>query len=446
MGAWILNFLFCMADIYMLHRFFASMFPVRYMGKRRAVLFLGAAGLALLVNMEAATWLNLILLPIICFGFAIAEFCVSLKNGIIYTVVFYAIFASGEVTLEIWYRFLSARLRYEIIAWPAGSGLAFLILDYLIRFGFLLFIEQFTKKLEIKGNQEFSMYLLVVPLSTILILGSFLYIDFPVGFPLQCLMCAGALMLYFSNAAIFMILERFSDMMERVKYEQLCSVKQEMDQEQFHNISLLNEDYRRYLHDVHACMRNIRLLAAKGNDKEVVQIVDEMEGKFETETKIRLYSTSSVLNAILSERRARAEKCGVQMDIFVERFLKVDFISPADMISMFGNLLDNALEAAQQCEENKRAVSVKFFMGNEYMLAVHIENYFKTPALLEKGRLLTTKRDKRVHGFGIGIVRQVAEQYGGSLQLEQTDGRFIADLSLSVYASLQDANFGRKTV
>ena len=80
------------------------------------------------------------------------------------------------------------------------------------------------------------------------------------------------------------------------------------------------------------------------------------------------------------------------------------------------------------------------------MLAVHIENYFKTPALLEKGRLLTTKRNKRVHGFGIGIVRQVAEQYGGSLQLKQTDGRFIADLSLSVYASLQDANFGRKTV
>ena len=446
MGAWILNFLFCMADIYMLHRFFASMFPVRYMGKRRTVLFLGAAGLVLCVNLASVTWLNLLLFPLVSFLYIMCEFCISIKNGAIYTVVFYAIFASGEVALEIWYRFLSARLGVQIVAWPGESGFAFLVLDYFLRFGFLLFIEQFTRKLETRNNQEFAAYLLILPLSTILILGSFLYLEFPSGFPLQCFMCAGALMLYFSNAAIFMILERFAEATERIKYEQLCSVKQEMDQEQFHNISLLNEDYRRYLHDVHACMRNIRLLAAKGNDKEVVQIVDEMEGKFETETKIRLYSTSSVLNAILSERRARAEKCGVQMDVFMENFLKVDFISPADMISMFGNLLDNALEAAQQCEEGKRAVIVKFFMGNEYMLVVHIENYFKTPALLEKGRLLTTKRDKRVHGFGIGIVRQVAEQYGGSLQLEQTDGRFIADLSLSVYASLQDANFGRKTV
>ncbi len=446
MGAWILNFLFCMADIYMLHRFFASMFPVRYMGKRRAVLFLGAAGLALLVNMKAATWLNLILLPIICFGFAIAEFCVSLKNGIIYTVVFYAIFAGGEAILEIWYRLISAWTNYQIDAWKIGGGLFFLLIGYILRFGYLLFIERFTKKLEINNNQEFAEYLLIVPISTLTILMIFIYIPFPASAILQGVMCAGAFLLYFCNAVTFMILERFSDVTERIKYEQLCSVKQEMDQEQFHNISLLNEDYRRYLHDVHACMRNIRLLAAKGNDKEVVQIVDELEGKFETETKIRLYSTSSVLNAILSERRERAEKCGVQMDIFVENFLKVDFISPADMISMFGNLLDNALEAAQQCEESKRAVTVKFFMGNEYMLAVHIENYFKTPALLEKGRLLTTKRDKRVHGFGIGIVRQVAEQYGGSLQLEQTDGRFIADLSLSAYASLQDANFGRKTV
>ena len=445
MGAWILNFLFCMADIYMLHRFFASMFPVRYMGKRRAVLFLGAAGLVLCVNLASVTWLNLLLFPLVSFLYIMCEFCISIKNGAIYTVVFYAIFAGGEAVLEIWYRLVSARTNYSIDTWNMG-GIPFLILDYLLRLVFLRFIEYFTKKLEISRNQDFTSYLLLVPLSTISILMTFIYMPFPESAIVQVVICAGAFLLYFCNAVIFIILERFSDMMERVKYEQLCSVKQEMDQEQFHNISLLNEDYRRYLHDVHACMRNIRLLAAKGNDKEVMQIVDEMEGKFETETKIRLYSANSVLNAILSERRARAEKCGVQMDIFVENFLKVDFISPADMISMFGNLLDNALEAAQQCEESKRAVTVKFFMGNEYMLAVHIENYFKTPALLEKGRLLTTKRNKRVHGFGIGIVRQVAEQYGGSLQLKQTDGRFIADLSLSEYASLQDANFGRKTV
>lgn len=446
MGAWILNFLFCMADIYMLHRFFASMFPVRYMGKRSAALFVGAAGLVLCVNLASITWLNLLLFPMVSFLYIMCEFCISVRNGTIYTVVFYAIFASGEVALEIWYRFLSARLGVQIVAWPGDSGFAFLVLDYFLRFCFLLFIEQFTRKLEIKNNQEFAACLLILPLSTILILGSFLYIDFPTGLPLQCFMCAGALMLYFSNAAIFMILERFAEVTEQAKYEQLCSVKQEMDQEQFHNISLLNEDYRRYLHDVHACMRNIRLLAAKGNDKEVVQIVDEMEGRLEAGTGIRLYTANSVLNAILSERSTRAEKCGVQMEIFVENFLKVDFISPADMISMFGNLLDNALEAAQQCDGDRRIVTAKFFMGNEYMLAVHIENCFKTPASLEKGRFLTTKRDKRVHGFGIGIVRQIAERYGGSLQLEQIDGRFIASLSLAAHEPLQGVNFGGKTV
>lgn len=445
MGAWILNFLFCMADIYMLHRFFASMFPVRYMGKRSAALFVGAAGLVLCVNLASITWLNLLLFPMVSFLYIMCEFCISIKNGAIYTVVFYAIFAGGEAILEIWYRLVSARTSYLIDAWNIG-GIPFLILDYLLRLIFLRFIECFTRKLEISKNQDFAPYLLLVPISTIAILMTFIYMPFPTSALLQGVICAGAFLLYFCNAVIFIILERFSNVTERIKYEQLCSVKQEMDQEQFHNISLLNEDYRRYLHDVHACMRNIRLLAAKGDDKEVVQIVDEMEGRLEAGTRIRLYSANSVLNAILSERSARAEKCGVQMEIFVENFLKVDFISPADMISMFGNLLDNALEAAQQCDGDRRAVTAKFFMGNEYMLAVHIENYFKTPALLEKGRFLTTKGDKRVHGFGIGIVRQIAERYGGSLQLEQIDGRFIAVLSLAVHEPLQGANFGGKTV
>ena len=445
MGALILNFLFCMADIYMLHRFFAAMFPMRYKGRYRAALFVGAAGLVLCVNLASVTWLNLLLFPMVSFLYIMCEFCISVRNGAIYTVVFYAIFAGGEAVLEIWYRLVSARTSYLIDAWNIG-GIPFLILDYSLRLIFLRFIECFTRKLEISKNQDFAPYLLLVPISTIAILMTFIYMPFPTSALLQGVVCAGAFLLYFCNAVIFIILERFSDVTERIKYEQLCSVKQEMDQEQFHNISLLNEDYRRYLHDVHACMRNIRLLAAKGNDKEVVQIVDEMEGRLEAGTKIRLYSANSVLNAILSERSARAEKCGVQMEIFVENFLKVDFISPADMISMFGNLLDNALEAAQQCDGDRRAVTVKFFMGNEYMLAVHIENYFETPAPLEKGRLLTTKRDKRVHGFGIGIVRQIAERYGGSLQLEQIDGRFIAILSLAVHEPLQSANFGGKTV
>ena len=96
MGAWILNFLFCMADIYMLHRFFASMFPVRYMGKRRTVLFLGAAGLVLCVNLASVTWLNLLLFPLVSFLYIMCEFCISIKKCSIYTVVFYAMYAGGE--------------------------------------------------------------------------------------------------------------------------------------------------------------------------------------------------------------------------------------------------------------------------------------------------------------------------------------------------------------
>ena len=144
-----------------------------------------------------------------------------------------------------------------------------------------------------------------------------------------------------------------------------------------------------------------------------------------------IYNANEVLNTILAEYVLEAQNKGIELSVFVEDCLNVDFISDADMISMFGNLLNNALEAAAKCEAGHRKADVKLFMGNQYMLVLYIKNSFSVSVQWEGEILLTTKKEKQFHGMGIGIVKRLAEKYGGTLMLEEKGSNFITTLIIS---------------
>lgn len=421
----------CTADIYMLYRFFAAMFETRYKRAGTAVCFLFFVCLAFLVNSHGISLLNLLLMPVIYGLFAMMIFKISIGNGIIYTLIFYAIFAGGEAFFEIWHQLMAANNWFPVVSWRLGEGTLFLLISYILRFLFLIFIEQFMKKIEINRGEKQEWYLLVVPISSLTILSSFMYMEFPKQFALQLVLSIGALLLYFLNAVMFIILERYTVVMNQIKTEEVQLAKQEMEEESIQNILRLNENYRCCMHDMHSYLSHLRILALNGQSREIVGVIDGIEGKMQEETKEGVYSGNGILNAILSERDRKAKSSGVKMNIFVESFLKIDFLSPADMISMFGNLLDNALEAAMKCSEENRRIDVKLFMGNQHMLVMHVENSFSETIKRSGERFLTSKRDAKLHGLGIGIVKKTAEKYGGTLGVETRGNVFAATLTIS---------------
>ncbi|NLL80378.1 MAG: sensor histidine kinase [Clostridiales bacterium] len=208
-------------------------------------------------------------------------------------------------------------------------------------------------------------------------------------------------------------------------------MKQTMEGKQVERVSKLNEKYRNYVHDVHNYFGNIRMLALKGETQKIVHIINTVEGELKEDIGGIVYCSSEVLNAILEDKKIKAEKADIDFEIRIERFLNLDFLEEADIISIFGNLLDNAIEAAEKCEGQNRSVKMKMYMGNPYMLITDIENTFCIKAKKDGERLISTKNEEGTHGLGINIVRKQAEKYGGSLEWEEKGNVFRSILSLS---------------
>ena len=107
----------------------------------------------------------------------------------------------------------------------------------------------------------------------------------------------------------------------------------------------------------------------------------------------------------------------------------LQWLSAPDIASLFGNLLDNALESVGKEEEHKRLISLNVRRERE-MLLIHIHNQCSAAPTFKDGLPVTTKGDTRYHGYGMRSVRYLVDKYRGEMRAAWENGVFSVDLLL----------------
>lgn len=145
-----------------------------------------------------------------------------------------------------------------------------------------------------------------------------------------------------------------------------------------------------------------------------------------------IYSANPVVNAILKVKSVKAKEKEIPMQVttLLPQRVSVDI---GDMGVLYGNLLDNAIEAAMAVEQEKRYVHVESkFQEGRLLLSIKNSKPSGTSSYQQ-----TSKKDKIKHGRGIRSVRKVAEKYGGELLLKDQGEHFEAALLLNGITKLE---------
>ena len=92
-------------------------------------------------------------------------------------------------------------------------------------------------------------------------------------------------------------------------------------------------------------------------------------------------------------------------------------MKPTDVYAMFGNALDNAMEAVEKMRDiERRYIGMKIW-SDKGMVMIHIENCYDGELCLEGKLPRTTKRDTRYHGFGMKSIRMIVDKYDGDMSI-----------------------------
>lgn len=192
------------------------------------------------------------------------------------------------------------------------------------------------------------------------------------------------------------------------------------------------ERVRSIYHD----MKNHLLLlqAQAGNGKE---IRDSIEGLQE---QIREYENyyrtgNEFLDILVRDKAKEAQEKKIDFHAAIS-FEAGSFIEPLDISTIFGNALDNAIEASEKLPKEQRLITVRADRIRD-LLVIVVENNALPVGGAGAG---TTKKDTFVHGFGLSNLRNAVEKYGGECSRKEEDGKF----TLRILIPDRDGDVGKR--
>lgn len=174
------------------------------------------------------------------------------------------------------------------------------------------------------------------------------------------------------------------------------------------SIDLVNQKYHDLKHQIAA-------LRTGCDTAQREEFLDRMEAdiqSYEAQNK----TGNPVLDTVLTSKSLYCQKHDIHLTCVADG-TALDFLEVVDLCTLFGNALDNAIEAVGQVADGeKRLIHLSVARQKEF-LRIRVENYYESELHFEDELPRTTKEDKRYHGYGLKSIRQTAGKYGGSVTI-----------------------------
>lgn len=148
--------------------------------------------------------------------------------------------------------------------------------------------------------------------------------------------------------------------------------------------------------------------------REIAEVVEDYDSLYNTQNE--------ALNVILTEKSIVCRRYGILLSVIADG-AGLGFMVDGDVYALFGNLLDNAIEAVKDFDGGAKTIGLTVRTRGE-MVSVNVYNAYSGDVLFKDGLPQTKKRDVRHHGFGMKSIRYIVEKYHGQLRIKAEDGIF----------------------
>ena len=192
------------------------------------------------------------------------------------------------------------------------------------------------------------------------------------------------------------------------------------------------DDKLNQLHSLRHDMKNHLIVidgyASQHNDKKIHEYIHNISEDLSLTNAVD--SGSHIVSALIAEKEDKAKSQNIRCEINISTpGINIDDFS---ITTIIGNLFDNAIKAAAECEHGWIRFSIT--QTGSYMNIV-IENSYSGNIIENNGEFTSTKNDKVLpHGIGIKNVRKVVSNLNGHIDFSYASGYFSVKAELPNYS------------
>lgn len=189
------------------------------------------------------------------------------------------------------------------------------------------------------------------------------------------------------------------------------------------------EQMRSFRHDMKNQIYIIKKLNDKGMHEKVSHTLEKFLDELDTYS---IYSKSGnvIVDSMVNYKLRNADALGIKVttEIFMPENVDIEI---NDLVTVLGNLLDNAVAALTA----KRLTEKELFLKIAYdrnRIVISIKNNYVNSIRYLNGEIATTKSDSKDHGYGLKNIREVVKKYNGHIEIDHANNIFCVNLIMFV--------------
>lgn len=210
------------------------------------------------------------------------------------------------------------------------------------------------------------------------------------------------------------------------KENELLLVRDEMLRQNYQELEYRLEQTRGLTHDIKNHFLILKEYEKTKNYEAIHDYLQEMEKNYE-DVAVYTWTGNRIVDCILEQKKEYSKKKEIQF--LIEAIpIKEWKLNDSELCSVFGNLLDNAIEACERIKEDSRSIKIQIEKHGR-MIFVRIQNTIAQKPLMKNGRSVSDKTDKKLHGYGLRNVERIIKKYEGEITYRTSNKMFEVSIT-----------------
>lgn len=199
----------------------------------------------------------------------------------------------------------------------------------------------------------------------------------------------------------------------------------------YESLSKSNYELKRFKHDYKNMRIGIKKYIKDGNIKKAEEMIDSCDLSLNqaTYSLIKFDTGNGIVDAILTEKQEKAAT--VDTVITFDGAVAASAIAATDLCVIFGNTLDNAIEACEKLQTDKQKIIAVVCKCSNGFMFLTITNPIAENVAIHNNTIKTSKQDKTNHGFGLYSLKKAIDKYDGTLNISCDNCLFKCEVVLN---------------
>lgn len=414
----ILFYFFCYTvEAVIMWQYSSSLFISKHSSKARGFILIMCYFISFLLSFFNQFFVNILSFLVINFIFLYTQYQLKCEITLFHSAAVTAIMAMSEL---VPYGIISL-FSFHFLSDPSlfHNKILFAVLGKLLYFSIIYILSHIfgSQKNSTTQQNKSAVLLGFIPLASLFVMLTFMYTGEAAIIPPanSWMMALSAVLLLCMNLLVFGI-NQYGQQKNTAFTEMQVLLQKEYDSAEYYKMLLQqNENQSILIHDIKKHLQTINLLNEKKDFDKINDYIQQLLKSADLKEFSRLCD-HEMLNAILSRYKRQCSIKNIDFIVDIRNETTV-FLSDSDLTSLFCNLLDNSIEAAEGIPGSYIEISILKKIPSDFVVLSVINSCRNNPFINNSHFPATRKTDKKKHGFGVKSIKKIVEKYNGDIQM-----------------------------